>query len=464
MVWCLQVVGSTLVSPVLAHLLGPSDFGELSSAIALHQVLVIVAGLGIDQALVQQRAEDGDDRSARRLITIGTAFALLMTSVAAVTAPVWSTFLGFAGVSSLLVATLLWTVPAVAGQMMLALLLSQDRFRPFALVSLVAAVGGQVVGIGLLVGLARDAGVYAWGGVVSQFAAMALGIVLTRPAFRGVVDSALVRRTLALGLPLTLSMLSMFVLNMGDRVVIQRILGPAEVGRYQVAYIVGYVVVMLVGFTSQAWSPRIAGIADRARRWALLGRARDELYVLLAPVILGVTLAAPLLLRIVAPESFRPEGLVVVVFLVALSAYPFAASGASGRALVTERRTRPIAVLTGVAAVLNIAINIALLDRFGIVAAAGGTLVAFAIQALLQRRAVPGIAPLPRTPLPVLLGIVVVTAVSAASTQLPQTPTWNLVKFALAVACVPYFVLRLRRAQRLPDARGAVDPPAGPPD
>ena len=69
-VWSLQIVSATLVSPVLAYLLGPSEFGQLASAIALHQVLIILAVLGLDEALVQQRAEDGDDRTARGLVTV----------------------------------------------------------------------------------------------------------------------------------------------------------------------------------------------------------------------------------------------------------------------------------------------------------------------------------------------------------------------------------------------------------
>ncbi|MDT7614332.1 MAG: hypothetical protein QOF00_1779, partial [Pseudonocardiales bacterium] len=70
-VWSLQIVGATLVSPVLAHLLGPSDFGQLATAIAVHQLLVVFAVIGLDQALVQQHAEDGDDRVARGLVTVG---------------------------------------------------------------------------------------------------------------------------------------------------------------------------------------------------------------------------------------------------------------------------------------------------------------------------------------------------------------------------------------------------------
>ncbi|WFR66461.1 oligosaccharide flippase family protein [Curtobacterium flaccumfaciens] len=89
-VWSMQLVVSSLVSPVLAHLMPPAEFGVLASAIALYQALVVVAVAGIDQASVLQRAEDGDDRRARGLLTVGIVTAGLVTAAALVTIPLWA--------------------------------------------------------------------------------------------------------------------------------------------------------------------------------------------------------------------------------------------------------------------------------------------------------------------------------------------------------------------------------------
>jgi O-antigen/teichoic acid export membrane protein len=446
-VWSLQIVSGSLVSPILAHLLGPSEFGILAAVIALHQVLTVVAVFGIDQALVQQRAEDDTDTVARRLITAGTAYATILTIALGLTIPWWGVLLGFEGYSSLLTAAVLWTAPGAAVQLMLALLLSQDRFRAFAMVSCLSAVGGQVFGIALLFTHGRSAGIYAWGGVISQCAGMLLGVVLTRPAVRGALDWQVTRRAVQLGLPITISGLFLFVLNAGDRVVIQRLLGPSEVGRYQVAYTVGYVVVIVIGLVGQAWMPRIVEIRDLARRLRLTARSRDELYRLLMPIVLGITLGAPVALRIVAPPSFMPDSLVVVVFLVALSAFPVAASGATGRLLIADRRARPLAVIAGVAAVVNVVLNFLLLPVMGIAGAALATLVAFGLQALLQRRAVPCFPRLPRTPPRVAGEVVVCVSLSFVSVWPPQNIPWNVLRFALALLCLAWFVLALRRAR-----------------
>jgi len=447
-VYSLQTLAAVVVSPVVAYALGPAEFGRLAAAIALHQLLIALAVVGLDQALVLQHREDGDDRSARGLVTVGIVLAVAVTLLTSLTAPLWSSWLGFGNVSTLLVVTLLWTAPQAGIQLMLALLLSQARLRAFTAVSALSAVGGQVFGLALLLVGSRTAATYAWGAVISQFAAVAIAIVVTRPALSGLRDVATASRAVRLGVPLALSGVAVFVLNAGDRIVIQRELGATEVGRYQVAYTVGYVVVLLLTFTSQAWAPYFASVRDEAQRALGLAAARDELYRLLVPVVLGMTLGAPVALRIVAPASYRPAGLLVVVFLVALSAFPVADTFATGRALVTARHARPLAVVAGIAALVNLGLNLVLVPVVGITGAALATLVTFGLQALVQRRMVPAAPPWPRTPPRLWWAIVAGCACSAVTVVLPQTLEWNGARLAVGVACLPWFLSRLRSARR----------------
>lgn len=446
-VFSLQTIAATVVSPVLTHMIGPDEFGKLASAIALYQLLSALVVIGLDQAIVIIRADDTDNRNARGLLAVSFALTAAVTLVLALTGPYWSRALGFGSFTPLLVATLLWTVTGACVQVMLALLLAEDRLRPFAIVSALAAVGGQVFGLILLAGGSNTASTYAWGAVISQSAAMLIGFVATRPRLRGLVELRAARAAYRLGVPLAVGSIASFVLNAGDRIVIQRFLGATEVGRYQVAYTVGYVVVLLLIFTSQAWTPRFAAIRDRTERLALTEHSRTELYRLLMPMILGITLAAPLALRIVAPPSFRPETLTLVVFLVALSAVPVASSGASTRELFILRRGHSIAMAAVSAAVLNVALNLLLVPYVGIAGSAAATVLAFVLQAALQVRALPTSPRWPRTPLRIWLGILCACGVSAASTFLPQSLEWNLARLFVGLCCLPWFVARLIAAR-----------------
>ncbi len=446
----LPLLTATIVSPVLAHRLGSEEFGLLAAALALHQVLTVVAAVGLDQALVLQRAEDRSDSAARGLIATGMVIAAAVSLVVGLTAPAWSRALGFPGVDALVLATVLWTAPAVTAQLALALLLGQDRLRSFAVVSLCSSVGGQVVGLALVLLLDGGAAVYGWGGVVGQSVAMLAGVVLARPDFRRVLDRPVVARALATGVPLAFSTLSVLVLDVGDRLVIQRTLGAAETGRYQVAYVIGIIAVAVLNLVGQSWSARIADVRDERARVAVIGSARDALYGLFCPMVLGIVLAAPLLLRVFAPADFRPATLLPVVFVVILSGIPFIATLAATRALVAARRTRPLAVAAATAAVVNIGLNVVVVPRSGLVGAAAVTFGAFCLQAALLRFSLPAEVSLPRLPPGRIGSVLAVVAVAGLTLSLPQSPAWIAGRSVLAVLCLPWLYLALRRARTGP--------------
>ncbi|WP_349899066.1 lipopolysaccharide biosynthesis protein [Parafrigoribacterium soli] len=447
-VWSLQIVASIIVSPVLTHVISRAEFGSLATAIAVHQVVSVLAVLGIDKAVVLQRSEDSDGGTARGLVAVGIAISLLVTLVSVATIPLWEDALGFASLHTLLLAVMLWTAPTAAVLVIEALLLTEDRFRPFAAVGLIAAVGGQLLGLILLFTVRQDPTVYAWGGVVAQFAAMAIGIVATRPSLRGLINWPVTKRAITLGIPLAFASLSWILLSAGDRVIIQIIQGPDEVARYQIAYIVGSVVITLLTFTHGAWSPHFAALRTDRERSELASRSRDQLYRLLLPTIIGVTLASPTILRVVAPASFKPGPLTLVVFLVALSAFPVAAELATAQILIVQRRGNTIGILTAIAVVFNIALNIVLVPLIGVVGAAFATVAAFGLLAFLQLRALPRELQCKRSPTRLIVGIGLCTLIAAGSILLPQTQLWNLIRFIAAVSCLPWFFWSFNRARR----------------
>ncbi|MEK6311904.1 MAG: oligosaccharide flippase family protein [Curtobacterium sp.] len=446
-VWSMQLVVSSLISPVLAHLMPPAEFGVLASAIALYQALGVLAVAGLDQATVLQRAEDGNDRRARGLLSVGITTAVLVTIVSLVSIPVWGDAAGFVGQHPLLLIAVLWVGPAAIVQLSLALLVAQDRIRVFAVTSLLSSIGGSIIGLGLLTFVHADAVTYAWGGVVAQGIAMVIGIAATRPRIAGLFDRATTARAFRLGIPIALGNLSYFVLNAGDRIVIQRMLGPEEVARYQIAYVVGSAVILLLSFTNQAWAPHFAALRDAVARRELAMHARDELYKMLAPVLLAVTLVSPVALPILAPASYRVHELTVVVLIVAVTALPVVASGATGRLLVIERRGVAVGVIAAIAGGVNIAANLVLVPWLGLSGAAVATVVAYVVLAVLQQASLPDRRAWKGPSWRVTVPVGAALAVAVASLFVPQDVFWNWFRFAGALACLPWFIRRLRAAR-----------------
>jgi O-antigen/teichoic acid export membrane protein len=445
----LPLVTATVVSPILTHVLGPEQFGLLASSIALHQVLMALALFGMDQALVLVRAESGGDRGARIIIGAGTLVAVALTLLVGATVNLWSGLLGFQNETALVLATVSWTVPTALATLGLALLMAQDRLRGFAVVSALLNIGSQASGLAFLVLSApqESAAVYAWGGTAGRVLAMVACLVLVRPLWSVAQNRPLLLDASRLGLPIMLSSLSTFVLNSADRLIVQSLLGPAEAGRYQVAYTIGFEAITVFAYTGQVWAARFAEVRDDTIRWRLLGRSRDHLYELMAPTLLAINLSAPLLLRIFAPESFQPAGLLGVVFLVSLSGVPMIALLSSGRALITQRRTKPIALAAGLAALVNVAFDFAAIPQFGLPAAALGTAIAFGVQAVVQRFAFRPVNAWPRTTRGAVLALALATAVAAGFVFVEQSVVWIVIRCVLALLAAGWLVIVYRRTR-----------------
>lgn len=447
-VWSMQMVVATVVSPILAHVLPVRAFGSLAAAIALYQLLLIVIVFGLDQALAVQRVEDlDDDQRARGLVASGMVASLIVTGLAAATCRWWGPALGFTS-QHLLLLTLGWTLPGAAVLLVLSLLQAEDRLRRFSVVSLISTVGSQLVGIALLFIVGRTAETYAIGGVVGQCSALAVGLFWVRPTWRGLFDLASVRRALQLGMPLVLTSLSEYVLTVGDRFLIQRWLGVVEVARYQVAFTVGNVVTLLLTFTNRAWLPRLKSIVDPDERWKVIGASRDGVYVLAGWAAFGITIAAPALLRVFAPESYGLDTLLAVVAIVGLGALPVAASVASGQQLITIRWSAPLAWGAAAAVGVKVVATVGLLPLWGINGAAFGTLLALLAQAVVLRFAVSRRHGVAHSRPRVLVFIALVVAGCLGSVWLPQTFVWDIARFGAAVICLVPFGLALRRLQR----------------
>lgn len=445
-IWSMQMLAAVVVSPVLAYTLPVAGFGSLSAAIALYQLLIVVTVLGLDQALEMQRVEDSDRTRARGLLAAGLAIDAVIVGCIALLAPFWAPALGFSSFTLVLI-TLGWTAPGAGVLLVLSLLQAEDRFARFATVSLISTVGSQVVGIGLLFAWERTPEVYALGGVVGQVTALTLGLAWTRPRLAGLWDRETLLRGLRLGLPLALTGLSSFLLTAGDRFIIQRMLGQEQVARYQVAFTVGNVVTLMLTFTNRAWLPRLKSIADDVARWRVIAASRDGVFSLVAWAVLGITVAAPSLLRVFAPSAYEQEHLVSVVALIGLAAFPVAAAAASSQMLVTIRWSVPIAWASATAVAVKIVATFALIIPLGLDGAALATFLALLAQAVVLRIAVSRRHAPVRPAWRVVVLIVVAVAGCVVSVAAPQDLAWNIGRFAFACCCLVPFFLGLRKLQ-----------------
>ena len=419
-----QVLASFLALPLLTRTLDAREFGLVASAVVVTQLIRVLAEGGLGTAItLDYFAEKGPVR-ARRLAGATVVIGAMVVMLAHLTGPVWVR--AFAGLSygsalKLAVWSALPLVALVAGQ---AVLRAQGRAGAFVLSSGLSTLGAQALGIGVAVVVSPDAASYLLGVLIGYGVAAGVACWQARMsfAFRGHISE--LPPALALAWPSVPHGLALYVLQAGDRIVIERVDGLVAVGRYQAAYLVGAAVVSVLQAINNAWAPLIYE-APEDRRNEVMAETTSVLLRVTSLAIASLAMVAPAALHLAAPSSYRPSDLVTVATVVSLSALPYCLYLANVHAIFVARRTRVLALVTPFAAVTNVGLNLLFVPVLGLSGAAAATVAAYSAQALILHRASK------RSELPVsgqlLVGCVAFAAAGAAAGALLPSSGWMLI-------------------------------------
>lgn len=440
--WVLQLGVAAIFTPVSTRLLGPSRFGLVASSVAVMQVLVALGGMSLQIAVQRRYATAGGERDARRLILLAILVSLSVFVIADVTGPAWASALGLGPYPLVVRYAVIWACLTAVSNAALGLLRSRDQLVTFATVSFLQSVVAEGLSMLLVLTVRRSAAEWVLGEVLAQAAAVGVAMIYARPLALRWRDRRIAVGALRYSAPLVPATLAVFVLQASDRLVVQHDLGSAAVARYAVAYNIGSIPIILLGVLNSAWLPRVFALADPHVRDAVLGQSRDALYALLIPVLVGLEFAAPVLLHIWAPASYRPDSLLLVVALVGVSSVAVAGASAQTRVLLVQGRTPPVASATLCAAGANLALNIALVPVLGIEGSALATVLGYtSLHLLLARASRRGRShPAHRG---LVLGLCAAVGLGFLAALLPVSVPLLVVRVAIAAACAAAFAAML---------------------
>lgn len=384
----LQLVSSLTVLPLVTRYLGPSAFGVVATALVVSQLGTYAAGLGLPSTATREyfaKPSDGLGH-ARRLVAAAIAIAAAICLTAAVTASWWGPAIGLGSSTSAAAVAALIPLPSAAVIGAQGILLAQDRPRPFVLLAVISTVGGQVIGLGALAFLDGSDGPtrYLAGLLTGWSLAAVVGVALTGVLGAGLPSARVLRAGLAVSAPTVVHASSALVLNLGDRVVLERVASEAAVGRYQVAYQMGTLGLSIVAALNNAWAPLIYREPEETR-WAVLRTTSVDVTRLAVPLAGGLALGAPIALWVLVPADFGRAALVPVVAVTALSTLPYVWYLSGAHVLFQRGRTRPLAVITPAVALLNLVLVAVSYEPFGLVGAGAATFVSYVAWAAAVR-------------------------------------------------------------------------------
>jgi O-antigen/teichoic acid export membrane protein len=198
-------------------------------------------------------------------------------------------------------------------------------------------------------------------------------------------DRSILARMLPFGLANVPAYLGAMVVQVIDRPIVQRLRGFSELGVYQANYRMGFAMMVLVSVFDYAWRPfflrQYATDGDACR--PLLSRvftyvvfillAADVLLSFFLPWFVGVRL--PWIHRSLLRADYLSGTGIIPVVLLAYVFQGFATNFIAG--IYIREKTGRLPVVTGLGALVNVAANLLLIPRFGILGAAYATLAAY---------------------------------------------------------------------------------------
>lgn len=366
--------------PLYTRFLDREDLGAVGLVVALSAVLVTILRLGISSAFFRFYFESKDP--AQRRLVVRTSFWFTMASATAGLAagvalaePV-ADLLGI-GDADLVRAGFVGIWAQMNYEQLTALFRAEERSTAFVLASL--ANVAVTIGATVLLVVVWEQG--ALGVIVGNFTGTLavylallgvhreqLGLQFSRP---------LLREMNRFGIPLVPAALALIAVNFSDRFFLVHLAGLDEVGLYEIGVRIASAMVLLLTAFRMAWPAFAYSIEDDGEARRTYAYVLTYLVVVASWLALALGLLAPWLVRLLTqPEFYAGERVVAPLAFggMAYAAYIVMAIGV-GRA----KRTQFNWLITGLAAVVNVALNLLLIPPYGMMGAAVATVAAYGV-------------------------------------------------------------------------------------
>ena len=380
-----SVVSSLLavfLLPLYTRYLTRADYGAIETLVAASAVLTIFLQAGINSAFFRFYFDSPDPEERKRVVrtsfwftmggaTVGLALGVLF-------APELSSLLfGTTSRANLVraAAVMLWA--NLNYQQLTSLFRVEQRSVAYVIASLTnvaITIGATIV---LVVGLHKGALGALVGNFVGTLCVYFPLLVYRRFQLGLEFDRHLLRQMNVFGLPLVPSALALWVNNFSDRLFLVKLSGAAEVGLYSIGVRLSAAIVLLLTAFRTAWPAFAYSIEDDREARATYGFVLTYVLLVVCWAALALGALAPWLVHLLTTPRFYSGSRVVALlaFANAAKAGFMIVSIGIGRA----RRTQFNWVVTGVAAAVNIVLNVILIPPYGMIGAAIATVVSFTV-------------------------------------------------------------------------------------
>ena len=380
-----QVV-SFLLLPVYVQYLTRTDYGVIALLAAVEAPAKLFFRWGIDGAFMRFWYDCRDDRERQRLASTlfffllavnGTLLAATLVAAPFASEPLFDQ----AGYTLALQLVLLNTFAIGFTFIPFHVLRMQNKPGEFSLLALARSASTLVLRLVLVVGY----GYGVMGVVISDIVVTAvLMIVMVKwfqPLIRPVFSTAVLRQSLAFGLPRVPHGIALQVMAVADRFILQKFRSVGEIGAYSIGVSFGLVPKIALAAFESAWAPFYYATSREPDAKRVFATVTTYGIAVLALMTAGLSAIAADLLQIMTAGRFVDAAPVVTWTAVGVFFYGIYLLTSIGLNITSQTRYYP--VTTTVGALVNVGLNLVLIPTHGMLGAAWANGAAYAIQSAI---------------------------------------------------------------------------------
>ena len=376
-----------ITTPLFTRIMTSAEIGEFNTFSSWYSMIGVVATLSLSSGAFSlamfEYPQDRDTYSSSMwgLSSLATAVVALVYFI---NPTYWNSVLSLntAEVAVMLVA--FWLIPATDYR--ITRLRFEYKYKQLIAISLTNAICGTVLAITAVL-VSRHFGVEN----LAQSRIFGLYAVLCTTGLVNVIyllyhskklfhkqfwKFALINNT-----PLIANALAKHVLEVSDRTMITNMVGKSETGIYSTLYTVSTLSLIVWSAIESSLLPYMFENL-RKKTEDKLSAIINPLLAVFAAVCLLLTLIAPEIVRVLAPEEYYAA--IYIMPPVACGVFFSAIYNIFGDVLLYHKKTYFIMIATSIAAISNIALNYVCIARFGYMAAAYTTLIGYVLLAVMQ--------------------------------------------------------------------------------
>ena len=362
-----------ITTPIFTRLLSSNDYGEYSNFVAWAGILVIVATMEMHATVNRARYDyDNLDGYLSSVAITGTIVTTVLWGIVQLFPDFFCRF--FSMDMPYINILFITTMVSPALQLLQAKNRINYKYKTYVALSFGSVLLSTLVSLGLVLLMQNKlAGriIGHYGTVFVIDLCVYIYIIYKGRQFKW----SECKYALLICIPMIPHLLSKYILNQSDRIMIKQFCGASDTAFYSLAYNCAMIPIMLATATNVAWSPWSSEKIHEGK-YETVRKASYYYILLFYCVVLGIFVLGPEVVLILGGEKYAE----------AVNVLPPVVMGAAFQFLYNlyvsleqfAKKTVGMAFGTIAAALINIGLNWLLIPRYGYIAAAYTTLVGYA--------------------------------------------------------------------------------------